>query len=494
MLRTQGVVHEPQKNVIAPSKKSTDSTLKLMESEKFKRLLQSRNQKDIEAANLMIQNMVRDNDRRIQIQNRRLIDLQSANENAILLNEMLDELDPNEASDDTLTTLQEIYNNCIKLKPTVCRLAEETHDSESFMTKILETTDLINRTIENYTAIIINKTPRNTVKKSSQSKPTTNLLDVVENIEQPKPTGTLNDLSEIFCAPVQQPLDNRIGEDFLKPLVANPAPQASSVSSNNNNIDIMALINSHKPTSKSNSEDLLGNLNESSTQSPFKVINAQPKVAERSKTSLSELDSLVTGMKTKLLTGTDEEVSPLEEVAKDSDDDEKNLINESIQNDSLVMTEKVEEQSLLIEKKIALKDISLDLSNIEPSDIEAPRTILDEKKGLKVLVNFTKDRPAKDVVVLVISVINQGNAAINNFQFDASVTKPCKLRILEASGRDLPAVKPFKPPTETINQVVLLLNPTQQPVNVIAILTYNVQGDEDEEKVSIEVKDIPFNS
>lgn len=64
MLRNQGVVHEPQKNVIVrSSKKSNDSTLTLMENEKFKRLLQSKNQKDIGAANLMIQNMVRDNDR-----------------------------------------------------------------------------------------------------------------------------------------------------------------------------------------------------------------------------------------------------------------------------------------------------------------------------------------------------------------------------------------------------------------------------------------------
>lgn len=57
MLRTQGVVHEPQKNVIKQTSKksaSSDSTLKLMESDKFKRLLQSKNQKDIEAANLMV--------------------------------------------------------------------------------------------------------------------------------------------------------------------------------------------------------------------------------------------------------------------------------------------------------------------------------------------------------------------------------------------------------------------------------------------------------
>jgi hypothetical protein len=42
MLRTQGVIHEPQKNVIMPSAKKTNDTL--MESEKFKRLLQSKNE------------------------------------------------------------------------------------------------------------------------------------------------------------------------------------------------------------------------------------------------------------------------------------------------------------------------------------------------------------------------------------------------------------------------------------------------------------------
>lgn len=503
MLRNQGIVHEPQKNVIAPSKKSTDSTLKLMESDKFRRLLQSKNQKDIEAANLMIQNMVRDNDRRIQIQNRRLMDLQSAHENSILLKEMLDEFDPNEASEDTLSTLQEIYNNCVKLKPTVCRLAEETHDSESFMNKILETTEIMNRTIENYTAIIINKTP--TIKKPTPitfTKQATNLLDVAENEATSNQTlstnGTLNELNEIFSASSTAktpPLSAQIDNILLTPQIVSTS-QTSTTGSTAANIDIMALINSHKPPNKSSTEDLLGNFTQTSPKA-----TQQKASTEKSKTTLSELDSIVSGMKSKLLSSTEEEeVAILEElpvIIPADDDDDKNLISETI-HESPPLAPAValiqEQQEPRCDKKVALKDIKLDLSNIEPSEIEAPRTILDERKGLKVVVNFTKERPAKDVVVLVITVINQGSAAINNFQFDASVTKPCKLRILEASGRDLPAVKPFKPPTETINQVVLLLNPTQQPVNMIAILTYNVQDDEDEEKVSIEVKDIPFNS
>ncbi|KAG5671739.1 hypothetical protein PVAND_001919 [Polypedilum vanderplanki] len=499
MLRTQGVVHEPQKNVIAPSsKKSTDSTLKLMESEKFKRLLQSKNQKDIEAANLMIQNMVRDNDRRIQIQNRRLMDLQSANENSILLKEMLDEFDPNEVSEDTLSTLQEIYNNCVKLKPTVCRLAEESHDSEAFMSKILETNEVLNKTIELYTAIIINKTP--TVKKTLPKKTNavTNLLDVAEVTNETSTSsnasnGTLNELNEIFSTSTTTPNitnNTHIDNILLTPQIVPTLQQTttSNTSASSSSIDIMALINSHKQI-KSSNDDLLGNFN-ASQESPIKI--TQSKTNEKpQKAQLSELDSIISGMKSKLLTGDSED----QEISKEIDD--VMLISETPQEEKIV---KLIEDTVIApvneytEKKVALKDISIDISEIQPSEVEAPRTILDEKKGLKVIVNFTKDRPAKDVVVLVISVNNQGPVAINNFQFDASVSKPCKLRILEASGRDLPGLKPFKPPTETINQVLLLLNPTQQPVNMVAILTYNVQGDEDEEKVSIEVKDIPFQS
>lgn len=465
MLRTQGVLHEPQKNVIKPNKKSTDTTLKLMESDKFKRLLQSKNQKDIEAANLMIQNMVRDNDRRSQMQNRRLNDLQSANENSILLKEMLEELDPSEASEDTLSTLREIYNNCVKLKPTVMRLAEESVESESFTSTVIETAEVMNQVIELYATIVTNKTPVARKPQPVATPKVSNLLDVTS---EPKASnastsnGTLGELNEIFSSPAPTSQAAQIDAMFLTPQAA-PAPYA--------NIDIMAMINNHKAPSP---DDLLGNFDLPPMQSPMKTAVAKPRVP------LSEIDSLVSGMKTKLLSGP-EDVKP----AAESDDDHS-LISE--QAPEVIPAALPAEPEL----KLALKDISLDISEIEPSETEAPRIIMDEKKGLKILVNFTKDRPAKDVMVLVITVINQGPSAISNFQFDASVSKPCKLRILTASGHDLPGVKPFKPPTETINQVLLLMNPTQQPVSMIAILTYNSQDDDDPIKESFTVKDIPY--
>ena len=135
MLKTQGVIHEPMKNVIKREKQqensSKDNTLKLMESDKFKKLLYSKNTNDIQAANLMIQNMVRDKDRRIQMQNRRLLNLQSAFENILLLNEMMDQFKEGENSEDFLITLRDLFVNCEQLQPTILRLAEESEGTES---------------------------------------------------------------------------------------------------------------------------------------------------------------------------------------------------------------------------------------------------------------------------------------------------------------------------------------------------------------------------
>jgi ADP-ribosylation factor-binding protein GGA len=465
MLRTQGVLHEPQKNVIAPSKKLNDnSTLKLMESEKFRRLLQSKNQKDIEAANLMIQNMVRDNDRKSQIQNRRLMDLQSANENSIVLKQMLDELNLNESNEDMLSTMEQVYNQCIKLRPTVLRLAEEEYDSESLSNKIKDTCVAISTAIELYTAILIDKSmPPKIVKEEKFMS--TNLLDVAEIQQKKEEAESFNELTDIF-------LTTTISSPQIDNMLLTPQILPSS--------STMALIN--KPA-----EDFLSNLND-----PSSAIGKTNDESKKTK-NLSELDSIVSGMKTRLLINADDKTTTKHIVERNFEDDDVNLIDdEDVSKNEAPIIENVKDL-FEADQKVALKDINLKISEIQPSETEAPRIIFDEKKGLKVVVNFCQENPAKDVMVLVITIVNQGPIAINNFQFDASVTKPCKLRILEASDRKLPGVKPFKPPTETINQVLLLLNPTQKPINMVAILTYDLKDDPDPYKEFIEVKNIPFN-
>lgn len=339
-----------------------------------------------------------------------------------------------------------------------------------------------------YTAIVINKSvvPA-AIKANKDAVKSTNLLDVAEGVEQVKieQTGNLSELNDIFSSPQTSANSSQIQHDSIL-LTPQVMPQ---ISSNSANIDIMALINKHKQ----NNDDLLNQFKAPSIQNATApLFTSNNNHGNEKSKPLSELDSIISGMKTKALLGADEEIESVQR--KDSEDDVENLISGDDVIIKLDEPPKVKELVIQSEPKIALKDINLNMADIQPSEIEATRTIFDEKKGLKVLVNFAQGHPAKDVIVLVITVINQGPVAINNFQFEASVAKPCRLRVLEASDTKLPAVKPFKPPTETIDQVLLLLNPTQKPINMVAILTYNLQGDPDPYKESIEVRDIPFDS
>lgn len=72
-----------------------------------------------------------------------------------------------------------------------------------------------------------------------------------------------------------------------------------------------------------------------------------------------------------------------------------------------------------------LAEIVIDLNEVRPHDEYAPRCIMDEKCGLKIMLNFTKDKPRPDVAVLVVVVTNHNKLPIKNFQFEASVQKVC---------------------------------------------------------------------
>lgn len=218
----------------------------------------------------------------------------------------------------------------------------------------------------------------------------------------------------------------------------------------------------------------------------------QKPIVQPAKTSkLAEIDSIVTGMKTSLLAGSSK--SEPENKTPDTSKEDDQMLGDL--EDDLMIESPLSKEPPAVELpepiKKSLAELEIDVNNMEPSN-EPPRVLVDEIKGLKILMNFAKDRPREDVLVIVLTVINQGSQIVKNFQFDASVSKPCKIRLLKPSSTDLPAVKKFKPPTEQIEQVLLLSNPTEQEVNIICILSYCLDDDPDPIKEHIEVKNIPF--
>lgn len=140
MLLKRGVRHEFTKTVHIQSK--CDATKSTQErssaqpdlSDKLKKLLQSTNPSDHKAANLLIQNMVKEKERRTEVQIRRKLQLKEVYENAHLLNEMLDQTGSVNGvevlTEDVLVTLNDLYDACTKLKPTILILVGDLNETD----------------------------------------------------------------------------------------------------------------------------------------------------------------------------------------------------------------------------------------------------------------------------------------------------------------------------------------------------------------------------
>lgn len=55
------------------------------------------------------------------------------------------------------------------------------------------------------------------------------------------------------------------------------------------------------------------------------------------------------------------------------------------------------------------------------------RVLLDEENGLKITMNFTKNKPCKNIAVVVISITNKSKFPVVDVQLDASVKKVWKM-------------------------------------------------------------------
>jgi len=151
----------------------------------------------------------------------------------------------------------------------------------------------------------------------------------------------------------------------------------------------------------------------------------------------AEIDSLVLGMRSSLLPPTPFVVPSYDKNETVADDELLNLDApeqaEALDDQMLIgaasetLKLQNEESPLVLAAEVApklksLADIEIDLDSIEPSNLP-PRVVLEEPKGLKIVLNFAKDRPRPDVTVIVVSTTNEGPESISNYQFEVAVSK-----------------------------------------------------------------------
>ncbi|KAF3423950.1 hypothetical protein E2986_05016 [Frieseomelitta varia] len=139
-------------------------------SKLLQKLLRSKNPDDLQAANRLIKTMVREDERRVQLNSRRIMELESVHNNAKLLSEMLDSYNCNETSTEDLELMKELYQACERLKPTVLRLANETQDNVGMLGDVLAASDELEQVFEKYTAVTVHG---KSVKPKLDSKPKT---------------------------------------------------------------------------------------------------------------------------------------------------------------------------------------------------------------------------------------------------------------------------------------------------------------------------------
>ncbi|XP_069694970.1 ADP-ribosylation factor-binding protein GGA1 isoform X2 [Periplaneta americana] len=618
MLKKQGVVKEEPPYISTASMNQKETPVapppprpknSIFEDEErsrlLQKLLQSKNPDDLQAANRLIKTMVKEDEYRVEMNSRRITELESVHNNVRLLSEMLDQYRPGQTSAEELELIKELHQSCERLRPNVFRLASETQDNEAMLNEVLSASDELGQVFDKYTAIIVQgkrPQPQNSTTKSGSAS----LLDLSTPSEEklpPVPVELLgNQLADLGLelgtqvSTTSQPSGTMgdkqsnleaLGDIFgsiASPKPPGPSPSAVGVNSilqpvsvqqSNSKGTSPSAVEPEKPSKLKALEDLdaLGkSLLKQSLPSSCKVgsqftrpaakvpMNLLSKTTTEGSHNQSSADALLT-----VGTGGGDAVSPTSSMDLDfligdavkarsneatsgpgdggggrsstsSDLLNGSLVNGSGADDSMVdLSEDVaeltheesaasgagsisEQNSRLAEALMSastrqgtealesssgtntaavsnggvnvsstvnsparrvevkpLTDISVPLETIKPGSIP-PLTVLDEKNGITVILNFGKDGPRPDVSVIVVTTISKNSSAISNYLFQAVVPKTCKLRLQAPSGSDLPAHNPFLPPA-AITQVMLIANPNKDPVSLKFMISFTMDDE-----------------
>uniref|UniRef100_A0A7N6AEW5 Golgi associated, gamma adaptin ear containing, ARF binding protein 3b n=1 Tax=Anabas testudineus TaxID=64144 RepID=A0A7N6AEW5_ANATE len=119
-------------------------------------LLRSKNPEDLQEANRLIKNMVKEDEARVQKVTKRLNTLEEVNINVRLLTEMLSQYnkDSSTDSDKEIIKVCELYERCDKLRRAAYKMATETEDNDTSLGEILQASDDLSRVINSYKKIV----------------------------------------------------------------------------------------------------------------------------------------------------------------------------------------------------------------------------------------------------------------------------------------------------------------------------------------------------
>ncbi|XP_038068081.1 ADP-ribosylation factor-binding protein GGA1-like [Patiria miniata] len=203
MLKKQGLVKEDpvyMDKAYFPSPAPRPKNAAFEDEEKSKllaRLLKSKHPEDLQAANRLIKNMVKEDEKKTEKVSRRMNELESCNNNVKLLTEMMEHFQPGVTSEQEMELMKELYIACEKMRPNLFRLASDSEEKDDGIADVLQTNDAVVKVMETYKDKI-----------------------GLASLEQPSSPGLLNN------APLAPPAQTQQEDSLLDLSGLDPAPAA----------------------------------------------------------------------------------------------------------------------------------------------------------------------------------------------------------------------------------------------------------------------------
>nr|XP_034314010.1 ADP-ribosylation factor-binding protein GGA1 isoform X5 [Crassostrea gigas] len=501
MLKQQGIVKEDPDYIdkdseikldIFPLPKPRMATFEDEEKAKLlAKLLQSKNPQDLQAANRLIKNMVKQDVDKMERTSRRINELEQINNNTKLLMEMLDHYSPESSSKADLDMMKELYDSLEKLRPNLFRLASDTDEKDNeAINEILKSNDDVMQIMAQY-------------KKKVGDNPNQNghTSGLGDSSATGKSESLLGDLDDIFAASSASSGSTQQGL-MTAPAMSSAFPMSSGQPTFQSfNQAARAPVPNY-----SVSQPMTGNFSQfsspmsqpatslfTSSDSDTSVFSPKPKPPTLEQTQgMKDLDMLGknllqqnlpknlplkpqdTGQKVpmnQMLTKTSPQSLPANSLLENPQAGAPAQLPVSQPSQTSTPSSTPVKQGT---EALNLTDVFVPLESIQP-DGTAPLNAYD-KNGLKIVIHVAKNKPREDVKVMVVSTISTNTNPIKNFVFQAAVPKVMKVKLQPPSATDLPAYNPILPPA-AITQVMLLANPQKEKIRLKFKITYNANGE-----------------
>nr|XP_057947554.1 ADP-ribosylation factor-binding protein GGA3a isoform X4 [Doryrhamphus excisus] len=481
MLKSQGIVladpEIPLDATIVPSSSEKPKNPVFVDEQKSKKLaelLKSKKSADLQEANRLIKKMVKEDEVRTQKASKQSSTVEAVNNRVKLLNEMLAYFSPEGSTDGDKDIIRELYSECDKLRQTLCQLATETDDNDTYLGAILQANDDLSNVINSYKKIIEGQTINGETKTQSS---------VTQDTSRPAESESLIDLTDldnpgpVFFTTPPSSSSSVFGSVFPRaplPSVTLQHPPVGPVSSStvpaalphSRSTVLLPPATLHVATSQistaaqpSQSEPApLGHslrdvtlLDFSSPKSGPQVLNDNTQ-AKREDTSFPANPPCQGGM-------------PNCPPARCQAD------NALLHSPNPIIVQS--QNNLGAGHDASLANVFVPLEAVRPSKL-CPVTVYDGS-GVHVLLHFARDCPPgrPDVLVIVASMLNTSPLPVSDIALQAAVPKTMGVRLQPPSGTHL---APFNPiiPTAVISQVMLLSNPHKEKVRMRFKLTFTL--------------------